>query len=141
MSPVEGGSREVTNPSTARPVRCVAEAGEADADRAVAAAERGVAAWSGLSPFDRSRVLRRVAAGIDSNAETFALLESLDVGKPLDMARAEVAEAVECFEYYDRSLCRSKGRSLLRGGAGIVRRETVGRRVITRSTPVTLRRS
>ncbi|HYP47189.1 MAG TPA: aldehyde dehydrogenase family protein, partial [Thermoleophilaceae bacterium] len=125
--PLEGGSREIANPSTGRAVRSVAEAGEGDVDRAVAAAEQGLAAWGGRSPFERSRVLRAIAAGIERSADELALLESVDVGKPLEMSREEVAYAVECFDYYASLAVQIEGSTrYLEEGLGIVRREPVG---------------
>lgn len=125
--PAEGGGRDVTNPSTGRVVGRVAESGERDVDRAVAAAEQGRVTWGGLSPFERSRVLRTIAAGIERSAEEFALLESLDVGKPLEMSRQEVAYAVECFDYYASLAVQIEGSTrYLEEGLGIVRREPVG---------------
>ncbi|MEA2361028.1 MAG: hypothetical protein QOD71_173 [Thermoleophilaceae bacterium] len=126
-APAEDGSREITNPSTGRPVRRVAEAGELDVDRAVAAAEGALAVWGGLSPFARSRILRSIAAGIERSAEELALLESVDVGKPLEMSRDEVAYAVECFDYYASLAVQIEGSTrYLEEGLGIVRREPVG---------------
>jgi phenylacetaldehyde dehydrogenase len=125
--PAEGGSREITNPSTGRVVRRVAEASEPDVVRAVAAAGRGLSEWHRRSPFDRSRTLRAVAEAIDRNAETLALLESVDVGKPLEMSRAEVASAVECFDYYASLAVQVEGFTrYFEEGLGIVRREPVG---------------
>jgi acyl-CoA reductase-like NAD-dependent aldehyde dehydrogenase len=127
VEPVEGGSREISNPSTGRTVHRVAEASERDVDRAVAAAEGALAEWGRLSPFDRSRFLRAVAEGIDRNAEALALLESVDVGKPLAMAREEVAAAVECFDYFASLAVQIDGSMrYFDGGLGIVRREPVG---------------
>jgi acyl-CoA reductase-like NAD-dependent aldehyde dehydrogenase len=127
VEPAEGGARDVTNPSTGKPVRQVADAGERDVGRAVAAADDALGAWGRLSPFDRSRLLRAVAEGIERNAETLALLESVDVGKPLEMARGEVASAIECFDYYSSLAVQIEGSTrYFEKGLGVVRREPVG---------------
>lgn len=126
-APSEGGSRRITNPSTGEEVRRVAEAAERDVDRAVGAAGRALPAWGGLSPFDRARMLRAVADGIERNAEALALLESVDVGKPLAMARDEVASAAECFDYYASLAVQIEGATrYFEKGLGLVRREAVG---------------
>jgi acyl-CoA reductase-like NAD-dependent aldehyde dehydrogenase len=127
ITPSEDGGREVTNPATGEPILRLADAAEPEVSRAVAAAEAALPTWSGLSPFDRSRILRSVAAGIDRHAEAFALLESLDVGKPIAMAREEVAYAVECFDYYGSLTLSVDGSTrYFAEGLGLVRREPVG---------------
>ena len=126
-APLEGGGREITNPSTGEAVRRVAEAAEPDVERAVAAAERALPGWADLSPFDRGRMLRAVAEGIERNAEALALLESVDVGKPLGMAREEVAAAAECFDYFASLAVQIEGATrYFEKGLGLVRREPVG---------------
>jgi len=127
ITPSEDGGREVTNPATGEPILRLADAAEPEVSRAVAAAEAALPTWSGLSPFDRSRILRSVAAGIDRHAEAFALLESLDVGKPIAMAREEVAYAVECFDYYGSLTLSVDGSTrYFAEGLGLVKREPVG---------------
>lgn len=77
-------------------------AGDAgDVDLAVAAA-RGAAhgPWRRLLPAERGRVLSRAASLIRERAELLAVVETLDVGKPLREARGDVASAARAFEYY-----------------------------------------
>ena len=63
----------------------VAEGDSEDVDRAVAAARRSFddGRWANRSPADRKRILLRLAELIRSNRDELALLESLDVGKPI----------------------------------------------------------
>ena len=84
-------------------------------------------AWGRLSPVRPQPGAAAVAEGIERNAETLALLESVDVGKPLDMARGEVAYAVECFDYYASLAVQIEGSTRhFDEGLGMVRREPVG---------------
>ena len=87
VASAEGGSREVTRPSTGDAVRRVAEAGEEDVTAAVAARHALLSAGAALSPFDRSRMLRRIAAGIERNAEAFALSRARRWQATRDVAR------------------------------------------------------
>ncbi len=79
--------------------RCRAE----DVDRAVAAARRAFAAgaWATASPRRRRRVLRRLAELMAEHREELALIEALDVGKPIgDALRIDVPTATGCIEWY-----------------------------------------
>jgi acyl-CoA reductase-like NAD-dependent aldehyde dehydrogenase len=129
VGPARGETREVVDPSTGRAVHRVAEASEEDVDRAVASARDALArgAWGRASPFDRSRILREIAVLIDSNSEALALLESLDVGKPLETARGDVGYAVECFDYYASLAVQIEGANRhFAEGLAVTRREPVG---------------
>ena len=123
-----GESRDVIDPSTGDVVRRAAEGSDQDVDRAVVAARDSLrGAWGRTSPFDRSRVLRAIAAAIDRNAEALTLLESLDVGKPLETAKGDVQYAVECFEYYASLAVQIEGANRpFAEGLALTRREPVG---------------
>ncbi|MEY4697684.1 MAG: hypothetical protein RIT14_2112, partial [Pseudomonadota bacterium] len=81
----DGGTYANLNPATGAVLNRVADCTAADVDRAVAAAraafDSGV--WSRRTPTDRKRVLLRLADLIERDIETLALLESLDMGKPV----------------------------------------------------------
>jgi len=73
----------------------------ADVDRAVEAARSAFRqTWRGTAPAERGRILYRAAALIRENQERFALVETLDCGKPLSEARGDVLGAARAFEYY-----------------------------------------
>ncbi|HQU47791.1 MAG TPA: aldehyde dehydrogenase family protein [Casimicrobiaceae bacterium] len=73
----------------------------ADVDRAVSAARVALdGPWRRASAAERGRVLMRAAALIRDHAERLALIETLDVGKPLRESRGDVAGAARAFEYY-----------------------------------------
>jgi len=81
----------------------LAEVDVADAavvDNAVAAARRGLAAWSRRLPAERARCLHKVAALLRRDADRLARLESLDAGKPLREARGDIETSARYFEYY-----------------------------------------
>lgn len=82
---LSGATRTTVNPANGKPIAEVASCGTEDADLAVTIAratfESGV--WSGMAPADRKMVLVRWAELIEKHAEEIALLETLDVGKPI----------------------------------------------------------
>src|SRR5260370_41550460 len=56
-----GRTLTVLNPATAEPIGTVAHAEKADLDAALAAAQKGFAAWRKVSPHDRYRLMRKAA--------------------------------------------------------------------------------
>ena len=99
---LDGAEFIVREPGTGGELTTVAQAGVADVDAAVstalAAFESGV--WSSLSATDRGRVLLRVATLLRERAETFAVAEARNAGKPIGDARWEVEAAAGTFEYF-----------------------------------------
>ena len=82
---LSGQTRTSLNPANGKAIADVASCGTEDADLAVAGAraafESGV--WSRMAPADRKMVLVRWAELIEKHADELALLETLDVGKPI----------------------------------------------------------
>jgi acyl-CoA reductase-like NAD-dependent aldehyde dehydrogenase len=85
----DGRSFTVLDPSDATALAEVALAGQADVDRAVAAARSAFTApeWARMRPADRGRLLHRIAEGIRREGDRLARLECQDVGKPLRQAK------------------------------------------------------
>ena len=83
-----GETFETLNPSTGEVIANVASANEADVDSAVAAARAAFEGpWSKVKPDQRSRMLLRLADLIEANADELAMLETLDVGRPIQFSR------------------------------------------------------
>jgi phenylacetaldehyde dehydrogenase len=99
----EGRSFATLNPATEERLSEIALAGERDVDRAVIAARRAFDddnGWRTMSPTERSRIVWRIADLIEEHADELALLESLDNGKPVDVARGyDITFAVDLFRY------------------------------------------
>lgn len=99
---LSGATRETISPANGQKLADVANCGVADADRAVAVAravfERGT--WANMAPADRKMVLVRWAELIADNADEIALLECLDVGKPIaDTTGVDVPSAVRTIRW------------------------------------------
>jgi acyl-CoA reductase-like NAD-dependent aldehyde dehydrogenase len=90
----------------------VADGDVEDVDRAVAAAKRAFddRRWSDQRPADRKRVLLRLADLVRENLDELALLESLDVGKPIrDTLRVDVPSAATTFQWYAETIDKTYG--------------------------------
>jgi succinate-semialdehyde dehydrogenase/glutarate-semialdehyde dehydrogenase len=90
---------EVINPATEESLGDIPGAGTAEVEASLAAAEHGLLVWREVRPWDRAALLRRIAALIRERTETIALLLTLEVGKPLTEARAEVNVSAEYFDW------------------------------------------
>jgi acyl-CoA reductase-like NAD-dependent aldehyde dehydrogenase len=109
----------------------VAEGGVEDVDRAVAAARRSFddRRWSDRSPADRKRVLLRFAERIREQRDELALLESLDVGKPIrDTLAVDVPSAARTIQWYAETIDKTYGEVGPTGpdSLSLVTREPIG---------------
>ena len=93
-------------------IATVAEGGIEDVDRAVAAARRSFddRRWSEQPPAARKRVLLRLAELVREHLDELALLESLDVGKPIrDTLRVDIPSAATTFQWYAETIDKAYG--------------------------------
>ena len=97
-----GGHFSTLNPATEEPLAEVAQAGGTDVDRAVAVARAAYdGAWGALPGRERAKYLYRIARLIQERSREFAVLESLDNGKPIKESRdVDVPLAAAHFFYY-----------------------------------------
>ena len=93
---------EVLNPATEEPLARVALASKADVDQAVEAARRAHdTVWSRLSGAERAKYLYRIARIMQERAREFAVVETLNSGKPIKESRdVDVPLAAAHFFYY-----------------------------------------
>jgi aldehyde dehydrogenase (NAD+) len=82
-----GESFDSANPGTNQPLARIAQGSEEDVDAAVAAALRAFPAWSELPGHARARYLYALARQVQKHSRLFAVLESLDNGKPIRESR------------------------------------------------------
>ena len=90
----------VTNPATGELIAQVADASVADAERAIAAAAEAQACWASLPAKQRSRLLRRWFDLVGAHQEDLAQLLTLEQGKPLAEARAEIAYGASYIDWF-----------------------------------------
>jgi aldehyde dehydrogenase (NAD+) len=87
IAPASGESFETSNPANGKPLATIAQAGEKEVNAAVKAARKAFDSWSQLSGHERARYLYAIARHIQKNSRHFAVLESLDNGKPIRESR------------------------------------------------------
>jgi acyl-CoA reductase-like NAD-dependent aldehyde dehydrogenase len=102
-----GKTFETISPINGKVIAKVAEGDKEDIDRAVKAAraafEKGV--WCDIAPRERKKILLRFAELIAKNAEELALLETLDMGKPIMFAKGvDVASVVDTVRWYGEAI-------------------------------------
>ncbi|MDN5869176.1 MAG: aldehyde dehydrogenase family protein [Nitrococcus sp.] len=118
---------EVINPANEAVIRQLESRTAEDADAGVARAKAAFPAWKRMPPPERTRVLRHLAEKIAAEHEPLAKLESLNTGKPLACARAEIGMAIETFRYYAGACERLLGSTIpVAGGIDITFHEPLG---------------
>src|SRR5829696_4698086 len=97
-----GEAFKTVNPATEEVLTEVSAGSEADVDRAVAAARRAYTrTWGHMRPADRGKYLFRIARLLQERAREFAVLESLDNGKPIRESRdVDIPLAAAHFFYH-----------------------------------------
>ena len=95
-----GATFETIDPATAEPFATLAAGDAEDVDHAVRAARGALREWSDVDPYERSRLLQRIADLIESDSSELAAMEARDVGKPLREAQRDVALAARTWSYY-----------------------------------------
>ena len=124
-----GKTLPVMNPATGEENGTVAHAEQPDLDRALAATERGFAAWRRISAFDRSKTMRRAADLLRSRADTIAPLMTMEQGKPLPEARMETMAGADIIDWFAEEARRTYGRVIPARAEGVYQlslREPVG---------------
>lgn len=106
--PSASGDRFVSiNPATGAPLAEVARGAAEDIDRAVRSARAAFAdgRWSRKTPGERKEVLIRLAALLRENLEEFALLDTLDMGKPIsETVNVDVPGAAYFFQWHGEAI-------------------------------------
>ncbi len=102
VAPKKGGYFRTTNPATGRKLSDVAEATQADVDTAVKAARAAYeGTWGKMSPRERGKYLYRIARLIQERSREFAIIETLDGGKPIRESRdVDIPLVANHFFYY-----------------------------------------
>lgn len=125
----DGRTRSVDNPATEAALASVPLATATDLDRALTSTAGGFARWRWVSAWERSEMLRRMALAIRAQVDRFALVMTLEQGKPVAQARGEVLASADQFDWYADEARRIYGRTVDGHSTDtriIVRREPVG---------------
>jgi len=138
-APESGETLATENPATEETLGAIAAATSGDVDRAVVAAKAALNGdWGGkISPRERGRIMWRIADRLEERIDEFALVETLDNGKPIFESRyVDVPTVIECLRYYAGWTDKISGETLPVSGPFVhayTRREPVG--VVAAITP------
>jgi len=103
LDAASGATFDSINPATGKLLARVAAGDEEDINRAVGAARAAFrkGSWADLAPAKRKKILLRFAEVILRHTEELALLETLDMGKPIsDSLKIDVPGAARCLQWY-----------------------------------------
>jgi len=127
---VSGETFETLNPATGERLARVASCDAADADVAVGHARAAFdgGGWSRLAPGRRKKVLLRLADLMEANKHELALLDTLDMGKPVNSSLGDMAGAIGCLRYQAESIDKLYGEVAPTGeeALALVLREPLG---------------
>ena len=89
VDPIEGRDYHVIDPSTEEPCAVISLGGQADTDRAVAAAKAAFPAWMATDPAERIALVEKLLAVYETRAEDLAQAMSVAMGAPIDFSRSQ----------------------------------------------------
>ncbi|MCF4121008.1 NAD-dependent succinate-semialdehyde dehydrogenase [Antribacter sp. KLBMP9083] len=105
-----GATLTVEDPATGKTIKTVADAGPDDGMAALDAAVAAAAEWAATPARVRGEILRRAFDLLQERREDFALLMTLEMGKPLAEARGEVTYGGEFLRWFSEEAVRVTGR-------------------------------
>jgi len=130
VSATDGKTFSVIEPGTGQPFAEVAQAGAADAERAVQEAHRAFeeGSWPRMSATARGRVLLAASNMVRERLEAIATVEARNAGKPIRDARGEISLVAAVLEYWGGAANKIFGETIPVQDAGleVTLREPVG---------------
>ena len=127
---------DVINPATGKILARLPHASKADLDAALAAAEKGFAAWKATSAYDRSKIMRKAADLLRERFDHVSKVMTQEQGKVYVESRVEVLTSADIIDWYAEEGRRTYGRVVpgrQKGVRQIVIQEPVG--VVAAFTP------
>jgi succinate-semialdehyde dehydrogenase / glutarate-semialdehyde dehydrogenase len=104
------GTMDLINPATEEVLATVPRCGAQEASEAARLSVEGFAQWSAMSPFDRSKIMRRAAELMRDEADEAAAEMTRQSGKPLVQARGEWLASADLLDWYAEEGRRAYGR-------------------------------
>lgn len=89
------GTFEVKNPATGEILATVQKGGEKETKEAIQAANKAFEGWSQTSPAERAKLMNKMADLVETDSERLAKIMTMEQGKPLSQAAAEIQTNVE----------------------------------------------
>ncbi len=99
-APSSGEYLDSENPADGSIVAKVARGTQQDVDKAARAAQAASEVWADISPFERGKLMEKLAVAIEQNLEPLAQLDSREMGNPIGLARLAIQGSADYFHYY-----------------------------------------
>ena len=106
----DGKTFDVFDPATGKLLKTIADASYQDGQDAIAAAHDTQKSWAATAPRVRAELLRAAFEKITAMSDDFAILMSLEMGKPFLEAKGEVAYGSEFLRWFSEEAVRVNGR-------------------------------
>ncbi len=123
-----GRTLGVINPATEEVIADIAYGGRAETRRALEAAHRALQGWMKLTSWDRAKILKKTADLMRDRADTIARTLTMEQGKPVAEAKAEILHSADTFEWFAEEGKRAYGQ--------VIPNSQPGKRHITLKHPV-----
>lgn len=104
-----GKTLAVENPATEETIAEVASGTREDCRRAIDSAAEAMKGWMKLTPYDRAKVLKKTADLMRERADALARTMTMEQGKPIPEAKAEVLHSADTFEWFAEEGKRAYG--------------------------------
>lgn len=116
------------NPATGQLLAQIAAADEKDVDYAIKVAWSAFPMWKKTTIRERSEIMWKIADIVEDNLEYFSTIETLDNGKTLTEARADISDVVDQFRYFSSCIRTNEGSYVEQDNYGfnIIRKEPLG---------------
>lgn len=118
----------VINPATEEVICDMAFGTRADVKRALEAAARAMTTWMKQTPYDRAKVLKKTAELMRERADAIARTLTMEQGKPLAEAKAEILHSADTFEWFAEEGKRAYGQ--------VIPQSQPGKRHVTVKHPI-----
>ena len=132
----KGETYDVVNPATEEVLGKASKASENDVNKALKSAEKGLEIWRKTPPWERAKIIRKIADLMRERTNDLAKWLTLEVGKPLAEGTGEIAYAASFFEWFGEEAKRIYGETIpghMRDKRITVLKEPIG--VVTSITP------
>lgn len=128
VSGASGKLIDVVNPSSGEVMSRIQAGNGEDARRAVEAAAAAFPAWAATHPLERGRILREMARRLMARVDDYAMMETLDNGKPLrDSTRFDIPATAEALNFFADAVLHVRGHtSNFPGMTAMTLREPLG---------------
>jgi succinate-semialdehyde dehydrogenase / glutarate-semialdehyde dehydrogenase len=94
-----GETYDVINPATEEVIGKASKANSEDIQKALKSAEKGLKIWRNTSPWERSKIIRKISELMKHRVDILSKWLTLEVGKPLTEGPGEIGGAADIFEW------------------------------------------